>query len=495
MKCTRFGNILELDARPVDFVTLPEAAIARIRLAHKPCGRVPVICALAQAGWSANQLANLAETVFSLANGGPVALVAQGRTAEALRRAGLSQLADIRESVEAARSLWGFRPHSLSDATALILAAGEGTRARPLTRLMPKPMLPVLGTPLIEHVFAHLAGFGIADIHINTGYMEAAIRHHFDDRRHSGIGPRPTLHAEGRHEPAGWVARPLGSAATLARLAGELGPRGPMVVLCGDALTDIDLAQAVAMHRKGGRAATVALRRVPEAEVHRYGIAEVAGDRVVRFVEKPAPHQTESRLASAGIYVFEPEACAAAGAEPGTDIGTHLLPLLAARGELTAHVADFAWADVGCPRDLFAANRAALDGMMGLPGRQAVQLRPGLWAEPGAEVDAAAIRLEGCAYMAAGARVAPGAWLRGACVIGAGVEVAERTLLADSLLVGPARVLPGAIVNGMIAWAEGALRHALADGRSEPPAPPLERVCRPEGHAKAEPGPRLAMVG
>lgn len=476
MKDTLFGRILTLDVVPADFDTRPDRALARLRRAYGCAGPVPVIARAATGRWSWNQLHNLRETLIELAGGGAAALVADARLRGRLGTTTVPRDIELFADLGSALGDRRFRAFALADASALVLAAGAGSRMRPLSNLWPKPMLPVLGDAAVDHIVTHLASFGISRIHANAAHLGDQIAGHFGPGR-ARLAPAVTVHAEGIGIGDRQIARPIGSAATLARLRDDLVVAGgPVVVVCGDAVCDLDLARMMAVHRDAGAAATVALRPVPDRDVRRYGIAETdARGLIRRFLEKPDPVQTTARSASAGIYIFEPEALALARDIPGQDIGTDLLPALAARGRLAGYLSDFTWLDLGNPRDLFAANRAAATGALGLRSRSALQLARGLWAEPGASVGSG-IRIEVTTYVARGARVAAGAYLRGTNVIGACCDVAARTLVQDSLILPATRLAEGAVASGMIAWPGGAVRHALADGRSEVAALPLDRV-------------------
>jgi|DewCreStandDraft_2_1066082.scaffolds.fasta_scaffold00290_4 NDP-sugar pyrophosphorylase family protein len=216
---------------------------------------------------------------------------------------------------------------------ALILSAGEGTRLRPLTLSRPKPMLPLAGRPLLEHLVAYLRYHGIRDIAINLHYLPQVITAHFGDGERFGV--RITYSYE---------ERLLGSAGAAKRLEPYFEGR-PFVVLYGDVLTDTPLDPLLAQHTTCRAALTMALYRVPDPA--RAGIVELDGTgRVVRFVEKPAPDQIFSDLANAGIYVVSPEVLRLVPPEEPYDFGHDLIPRLLATGmpvygwEATGYVLD-----------------------------------------------------------------------------------------------------------------------------------------------------------
>lgn len=221
---------------------------------------------------------------------------------------------------------------------ALILCAGEGTRLRPLTLICPKPMLPLAGRPLLEHLVAYLRHHGLCDIAINLHYLPQVITAHFGDGARFGV--RITYSYE---------ERLLGSAGAAKRLEAYFGHQ-PFVVLYGDVLTDTLLEPLVAHHAATRAALTMALYRVPDP--WRAGIVELdSSGRVVRFAEKPAPDQVFSDLAHAGICVVSPEVLSLVPPGEPYDFGHDLIPrLLAAGSPVYGLVASGYVLDIGDPQ-------------------------------------------------------------------------------------------------------------------------------------------------
>lgn len=205
---------------------------------------------------------------------------------------------------------------------AFILAAGEGTRLRPLTAERPKPMLPVGGRPALEHIVRWLHGHGVRDVAINLHHHGEAIVAHFGDG-------------------ASWDVRITYSPeATLLGSAGALRARmdfcdAPLAVVYGDVLTDLHLGALAALHashrQPGVPHLTVALHHV-EHPTEKGIVALDGGGRIVRFVEKPAPEEVFSDLANAGVLIVEPELIATIPAGRPYDIGSDWLPQLLAAG-------------------------------------------------------------------------------------------------------------------------------------------------------------------
>lgn len=200
---------------------------------------------------------------------------------------------------------------------ALVLAAGEGTRLRPLTLDRPKPMLPVAGRPLLEHLVALLAAHGMREIAINLHYRPEAIVDHFGDG--SRFGVRITY----SREP--WL---LGSAGAARRLDWFLDD--PFLVLYGDVLTDIDLSSLVDAHRRFGGVGTIALTEADDPT--RSGIVQMeGGGRITSFVEKPTTGEF-GNLANSGIYVLDRATIDHVPTGRPFDFGTDLFPALLSAG-------------------------------------------------------------------------------------------------------------------------------------------------------------------
>lgn len=201
---------------------------------------------------------------------------------------------------------------------AMILAAGEGTRLRPITAEIPKGMVPVAGKPVLEHAVERLARFGVQEIVINLCHLPGVIQEHFGDGRRWGV------HIIYSEEP-----RALGTAGGVRRVRWFFDR--PSYIWYGDNLSTCDLARLYAAHCAARGVATIALfhREDPWAS----GVAELGpGDRIVRFVEKPRPGHTTSRWVNAGIYVIEPAFVEAIPEEGTPDFGKDIFPPILAQG-------------------------------------------------------------------------------------------------------------------------------------------------------------------
>lgn len=175
---------------------------------------------------------------------------------------------------------------------AIILAGGLGTRLRPLTENIPKPLLPVKGKPIIEHAIENFRRHGITDIILSIGYMADKIKEYFGTGEKWGVNITYAVE-EG----------PLGTGGALKNAAAGL--HETFVAINGDNLADFDWSAAIDTHKKSGAKITLSL--YPVEDVTQYGIARLADGRILEFVEKPAPDRAPSNLNNAGGYVLEPE--------------------------------------------------------------------------------------------------------------------------------------------------------------------------------------------
>ena len=203
---------------------------------------------------------------------------------------------------------------------AMLLAAGQGTRLRPLTDHQPKPMLPVGGRPLIEHTVLQLARYGVREISINLHHRPEVVEQYF------GNGSRYGLHIEYSFEP-----QLLGTAGAVKKLE-SLFRGAPFFLIYGDNLTTCHLDRLVSLHRAKAGIATIALFWKDDVSPH--SAVELQLDaRITRFVEKPKPEEAPSHWISAGVNVLEPQVLDRIPVNRPSDFGYDIFPLLAAQGE------------------------------------------------------------------------------------------------------------------------------------------------------------------
>jgi len=337
-------------------------------------------------------------------------------------------------------------------AKAMILAAGQGTRVRPLTKYMPKPMIPILGKPVLEYLVEHLARYGVREIMINVAHSHWKIENYFGNGHRWGVEIGYSY--EGGREHGEIVPKPLGSAGGMRRIQDQSGFFDETtIVLCGDAIIDLDIGAALHEHRSKGAAASVVTLEVPADEVKNYGIVVAdKGGRVTSFQEKPTPEEAKSRLASTGIYIFEPSVINMVPPGQVYDIGSQLFPQLVAEGApFFAQSRWFNWIDIGRVTDYWAVCQRVLRGeiaQMDMPGRE---VRPGVWAGLNTQVDWDTVKITGPVYIGSSTRIEPGAVIEGPAWLGNGCVLRKNSRLVRSILFDYTRVSEGATLADMIA--------------------------------------------
>ncbi|MFP5488568.1 MAG: sugar phosphate nucleotidyltransferase, partial [Acidimicrobiia bacterium] len=331
---------------------------------------------------------------------------------------------------------------------AVVLVGGFGTRLRPLTNDVPKPMLPVAHRPMIERLVERLAADGVTDVVLALGFRPEPFEAAFPGGRAPGV---PGLRIQYAVEP-----EPLDTGGAIAFAARHAGVDDTFVVANGDVVTDVDIGRLVAEHRRIGLDATIHLTPVDDPSA--FGVVETEGDVVRRFVEKPAPGETDSNLINAGTYVFEPAVLDLIGVGERVSIERVTFPSLVATGRLAAVPTDDYWLDTGRPELYLQAN---LDLITGVRGPAVDGIAPGAHVEPGATVVDSVV--EAGATVCAGATVARSVLLAGA-VIGPGTSVTE------SIVAG--RTGSGATVERCVVGVGHQVGHGdqVCDERLPPPA-------------------------
>ncbi|MEM1311095.1 MAG: nucleotidyltransferase family protein, partial [Cyanobacteria bacterium P01_H01_bin.153] len=231
---------------------------------------------------------------------------------------------------------------------AMILAAGKGTRVRPITYTIPKPMIPILQKPVMEFLLDLLKHHGFDQIMVNVSHLANEIEGYFRDGQRFDVEIAYSF--EGRIEDGQLVGDALGSAGGMKKIQ-EFSPffDDTFVVLCGDALIDLDLTEAVRQHRAKGAIATVVMKSVPIKQVPSYGVVVTDEDgRIKSFQEKPKVEEALSTDINTGIYIFEPEIFNYIPAGMEYDLGGDLFPKLVASGAPFYGIRmDFEWVDIG----------------------------------------------------------------------------------------------------------------------------------------------------
>jgi mannose-1-phosphate guanylyltransferase len=318
---------------------------------------------------------------------------------------------------------------------AVVLVGGFGTRLRPLTLTTPKPLLPILHRPMLEHLLGSLARAGVTDAVLALGFNPDPFFSAFPGDVCAGV--RLSYAVEDS---------PLDTAGAIGFAARTAGIDSTFIVANGDVVTDLDVASLVAFHRDRGAEATISL--TPVDDPSQFGIVETASDgRVLRFVEKPQPGDTPSRDASAGTYVMEPRALERMPGTAKLSIEREVFPRIVEAGGLYAMSTDDYWIDAGRPETYLAVNL------------RAAARNAGEAIDPAARVDAAArvsrSVVDATAVVEAGAVVDGSVVLAGA-FIGASARVSgsivmgrveSGTTVADSIIGRDGVVTGGATVT------------------------------------------------
>jgi mannose-1-phosphate guanylyltransferase len=321
---------------------------------------------------------------------------------------------------------------------AMVLAAGLGTRLRPLTYEITKPMVPVLDRPVMEHIVDLVERHDFEGVIANLHYFPDSIREHFGER----ISYR-------------FEEELLGTAGGVRNCADFFGEE-PFLVISGDALTDIDLTAFAQRHRESGGVATLAVKRVPDTR--EYGVVLHDRDgRITGFQEKPEPEEALSDLGNCGIYMFDPRIFDYFPDRPFVDWAKDVFPTLLQNDvPFYIHEIEEYWNDVGSLAELRQGTFDALNGELHLQA-QGEELRPGVTV-----VGDSPLRedteVDGSAWIGRGVRLGANVRLMGPVVLGDGAQVGDDAQLRESILFPGTEVAAGSIVIGAIAGHGGILQ-------------------------------------
>jgi len=334
---------------------------------------------------------------------------------------------------------------------ALILAAGRGTRVQPLTQTLPKPMIPIVHKPVMELLVDQLRRHGFDEIVVNTSYLAPQIEGYFRDGHRFGV--QMAYSFEGFERDGELIDEPLGSAGAMRRIQAHSGFfDDTFLVVCGDAVVDLDLGALLQFHRARGAVATIALKRLPAEQLSHYGVAVVDDDgRVREFQEKPALGTARGDLANTGIYLFDPAVFRHIPREGTYDIGGQLLPALARAGERIFGVElPMQWLDIGRLQDYYRVVMQAMSGEVPAfdpPGRP---IRPGLRIGPNVRANFNRISTCGPVVIGGSAEIGNDCKLIGPVVIGAGSVLEPGVTVDSSIVLDHTRVGSGAEVRDKV---------------------------------------------
>ncbi len=317
------------------------------------------------------------------------------------------------------------------------MAGGQGTRLRPLTSNQPKPMLPIVGQPMMQHVVKLARAHGFTDIVATVQFLASVIRNFFGDGSDLGVSLSYATEQE-----------PLGTAGSVKNAEGLLDDR--FIVISGDALTDVDLTELVKFHESKQAAVTVTLKRVEDPLEFGIVIADEGG-RIERFMEKPGWGEVFSDTINTGIYVLDREVLDLIPEGVEFDFSKDVFPLLLDKGlPMYGYVTDRYWTDVGTLEAYQSAHRAVLDREVDVD-IEGFELEGGIWLGEGAEIDPDA-EIVGPAFIGENARIEVGARIREYSVLGRGVSVKQgafvhRAIVHDYAYVGSTASLRGCVLG------------------------------------------------
>jgi len=302
---------------------------------------------------------------------------------------------------------------------AVIMAGGFGTRLRPLTCNIPKPMVPVVNRPMMEHIVSLLKRHGITDLVATLYYQPEIISNHFGDGSKFGVTLRY------RKSEADF-----GTAGSVRNARDFLDER--FLVISGDVLTDFDLSAAMAFHEQKKAKVTILLTRV--ANPLQYGVVLTQDDgKIIRFLEKPSWGEVFSDTINTGIYIIEPEVLDLIPAGEEYDFSKNLFPLLLEQNlGLFGYIAEGYWRDIGNLSEYQDAHTDVLRGTVKIqiPGTQ----RGNVYADDTSKIETDENKLSGTV------------------IIGRNTRIHRDATIVNSVIGNDCEVLPGAVIRNTVIW-------------------------------------------
>jgi mannose-1-phosphate guanylyltransferase len=326
----------------------------------------------------------------------------------------------------------------------MILAAGKGTRVRPITHTIPKPLIPILQKPVMEFLVELLRKHGFNQIMVNVSHLAEEIENYFRDGQRFGVEIGYSF--EGRILDGELLGEALGSAGGLKKIQ-QFNPffDDTFVVLCGDALIDLDLTEVVKKHKEKGAIATVVTKSVSKEEVSSYGVVVTdENDQILAFQEKPSIDEALSTQINTGIYIFEPEIIDYIPANQEYDIGSQLFPkLVDLKLPFFAVNMEFEWIDIGKVPDYWEAVRSVLRGEVKnvqIPGKE---VKPGIYTGLNVSVNWDQVEITGPVYIGAMTHIEDGAKIVGPTMIGPNCWICEGATVDNSVIFEYSRLGSG----------------------------------------------------
>ena len=318
---------------------------------------------------------------------------------------------------------------------AMILAAGKGTRVRPITYTIPKPLIPILQKPVMEFLLELLRQHGFDQIMVNVSHLAHEIEGYFRDGQRFGVDIGYSF--EGSIVDGKLVGSAVGSAGGLRKIQDfNAFFDDTFVVLCGDALIDLDLTAAVKQHRANGAIATVITKKVPKEDVPSYGVVVTdESGRIKSFQEKPSVEEALSTDINTGIYIFEPEIFDYIPPKQEYDLGGELFPkLVEKQAPFFAVSMDFEWVDIGKVPDYWHAVRGVLTREIKNVNIPGTEVAPGIYTGLNVAVNWDKVDITGPVYIGGMTKIEDGAKIIGPAMIGPNCYICSGATVDNSVI-------------------------------------------------------------
>jgi mannose-1-phosphate guanylyltransferase len=324
---------------------------------------------------------------------------------------------------------------------AMILAAGKGTRVRPITYEIPKPLIPIFQKPVMEFLLELLREHGFDQIMVNVSHLADRIENYFRDGQRFGV--QIAYSFEGQIVDGELVGKALGSAGGL-RYIQDFNPffDDTFVVLCGDALIDLDLSAAVRLHKEKGSIATIVTKSVAKEVVSSYGVVVTdENGRIKAFQEKPSVEEALSTQINTGIYIFEPQVIDFIPSGLEFDIGSELFPKLVEKNApFYAVNMDFEWVDIGKVPDYWQAIREVLLGSVKNVKIPGIEVKPGIYKGLNVAANWDKIDVTGPVYIGGMTKIEDGAKIIGPSMIGPNCHICGGATIDNSIIFDYSRI-------------------------------------------------------
>ncbi|MBI4744046.1 MAG: NDP-sugar synthase [Actinobacteria bacterium] len=318
---------------------------------------------------------------------------------------------------------------------AVILVGGEGTRLRPLSCDVPKPMMPIANKPFIEYIINQLKKYSIKDIIFSTCYLPEHIENYFGDG--SDIGISITYITE---------EQPLGTAGAVKNVEEYL--KETFLVFNGDILTDLNLDEIIEYHLSKKSKATIALTAVEDPTI--YGLVELSKDNTISsFLEKPSWDQVTSNLINAGTYVLEPDVLNYIPKGKNYSFERGLFPALLEQKEpMFGFISDSYWLDIGTPAKYILAHHDILEGKIDFRF-EGKEIKPGVWIGKNTEVDST-VKLASPSLIGSNCRIESNVKIAGLTAIGNNCSIKKGSHLEGCVILDDCKIEENAIIENSI---------------------------------------------